>query len=111
MGGEKLEAFMQVPPPNLIWSHFSLPMILYTGLGSAIFWGKNGRGKLKVFVLSTLFDSLKWPNDNPWRIIVEFVLFITFGILIGIGAIGPATIMQALTAGIAWTGVVAKRVD
>ena len=101
---------MQMPPPSL-WVHFTLPMTLYTGLGSAIFWGKNGRKKLKVYVLSDLFDSLKFPEESPYRIVLEFVLFITFGILIGIGAIGPTTILQALTAGIAWTGVVAKRVE
>jgi hypothetical protein len=86
-------------------------MSVYTALGAAIFWGKNGRKRLKVYVLSDFFDALKWPGDNPARVVVEFVLFIAFAILIGIGAINPTTIMQALTAGIAWTGIVSKRVE
>jgi hypothetical protein len=86
-------------------------MILFTGLGAAIFWGRNGRKKLKVFVLSDFFDSLKFAEDNAVRIVLEFILFVAFGILIGIGAIAPTTIPQALTAGIAWTGMVSKRVE
>jgi hypothetical protein len=86
-------------------------MILFTGLGAAIFWGRNGRKKLKVFVLSDLFDALKFDEKSPWRVVIEFVLFVTFGILIGIGGIAPTTIPQALTAGIAWTGMVSKRVE
>jgi hypothetical protein len=94
-----------------LWVHFTPTMILFTGLGAAIFWGRNGRKKLKVFVLSDLFDSLQFREDSKFRVISEFVLFVTFGILIGVGAIGPTTIPQALTAGIAWTGMVSKRVE
>jgi hypothetical protein len=91
------------------WAHFTLPMILYTALGSAIFWGVHGRKKLKAYVLSDLFDNLDFKEDNRYRIVIEFVLFIGFGILIGCGVIGPTTTAQALTAGIAWTAMIAKR--
>jgi hypothetical protein len=84
-------------------------MILYTGIGSAIFWGANGRNKLKAYVLSSLFDSLKIHGDNRYRVVIEFLLFISFGILIGCGVICPTTPAQALTAGIAWTAMVSKR--
>ena len=86
-------------------------MVLFTGIGSAIYWGRIGRKKLKVYVLSDVFDSLKIGEDKPFRIVSELVLFITFGILIGVGATAPTTILQALTAGVAWTGLFSKRVE
>lgn len=91
-----------------LWSHFTVPMMGFTALGSALFWGKNGRNKLKVYVLSDLFDAFKVPPENPWRHLAEFGLFVMFGVIIGVGVVGPNTFMQALTAGFAWTNLVAK---
>jgi hypothetical protein len=81
---------------------------MYSALGAAFFWGRTGRTKLKVYVLSWAFDAFDVP-DNKWRQVAEFVIFILFGCLIGIGVTGPTTVIQAITAGFAWTGVVAKR--
>jgi hypothetical protein len=39
--------------------HFTFWNILYTSVGSAVFWGKNGRSKLKIFFLSHVFDIRK----------------------------------------------------
>jgi hypothetical protein len=89
--------------------HFTVWTTVYTGLGAAFFWGRAGRTKLKVYVLSSLFDTLKVP-DGRIRQGFEFALFIIFGCLIGIGITNPATVAQAVTAGFAWTGFVAKRV-
>jgi hypothetical protein len=90
-------------------AHFTPVMVGYTALGAALFWGRNGRKKLRVYVLSDLFDVFRIDIESPWRHLAEFLLFLVFGVLIGVGAIGPSTIPQALTAGFAWTGVVAKR--
>jgi hypothetical protein len=88
--------------------HFTFWTVFYTAVGSAIFWARTGRAKLRVYFLSFLFDMMKVP-DNPFRQIAEFVIFIIFGCVIGIGLAKPSTVAQALTAGFAWTGFVAKR--
>ncbi len=88
--------------------HFTFWTVLYTALGCAFFWGRTGRTRLKVYVLSWVFDALKVP-DKVGRQIAEFILFIVFGVLIGIGVAKPTTVIQAVTAGFAWTAFVAKR--
>jgi hypothetical protein len=93
------------------WSHFTPTMILFTAVGSIIFWSRNGRKKLKVMALGGFFDDLKIDEDNRYRIVAEFLLFIIFGVLIGIAFVCPTTMRQALSAGIAWTGMVAKRAE
>jgi hypothetical protein len=88
--------------------HFTLWTVVYTALGATFFWGRNGRTKLKVYVLSWVFDAFDIP-DGKWRQLAEFIIFIVFACLVGIGVTGPTTVMQAITAGFAWTGVVGKR--
>lgn len=88
--------------------HFAFWPTAYTALGAAVFWGRAGRTKLRVYYLSYLFDMLKFP-DGPLRQVVEFSLFIVLGCLIGIGIAKPETPPQAITAGFAWTGFFAKR--
>jgi hypothetical protein len=88
--------------------HFTFWTTVYTALGAMFFWTRTGRAKLKVYALSWLFDILKVP-DSGKRQVVEFIIFIVFGCLIGIGIANPATVAQAVTAGFAWTGFVAKR--
>jgi hypothetical protein len=88
--------------------HFTVWTTVYTALGAMFFWSRTGRTRLKVYVLSWLFDALRVP-DCAARQVAEFVLFIVFGCLIGIGIANPTTVAQAVTAGFAWTGFVAKR--
>ena len=88
--------------------HFTVWTTIYTAIGAAVFWGRAGRTKLKVYYLSYLFDMLRFP-DGPLRQVVEFMIFIICGCLIGIGIAKPNTVAQALTAGFAWTSFVAKR--
>jgi hypothetical protein len=102
---------IQGSPPHSEWEHFTLVTVFYTGIGAALFWSKNGRKKLKVYVLSDLLTALSLKEESKMRVVVEFFLFVALGIFVGIGFVGPTTIPQALTAGFAWTGVVAKRVE
>ena len=88
--------------------HFTVWTTVYTALGSVFFWTRTGRAKLKVYALSWLFDALEIP-DTGKRQVAEFIIFIVFGCLIGIGIASPTTVAQAVTAGFAWTGFVAKR--
>jgi hypothetical protein len=88
--------------------HFSWGAIGFTALGASFFWARTGRTKLKIYVLSWMFDAFKVP-DNAGRQVTEFALFIVFGCLVGIAIANPTTAVQAITAGFAWTGFVAKR--
>jgi hypothetical protein len=88
--------------------HFTFWTTVYTAMGAALFWSRTGRTKLRVYVLSSLLDAFKIP-DGRGRQVAEFVIFIVFGCLIGIGIAAPMTVAQAVTAGFAWTGFVAKR--
>ena len=88
--------------------HFTFWNLVYTGIGAAVFWGRTGRTKLKIYCLSHVFDLLEMP-ENKWRKGLEFVVFIVMGCVIGIGIAKPNTEVQALSAGFAWTGFVAKR--
>ncbi len=96
------------PPYVFQAPHFTFWTTLYTALGAALFWSRTGRNKLKVYVLSSVFDAFKIP-DNGKRQAIEFLIFIIFGCLIGIGIAAPTTVAQAVTAGFAWTGFVAKK--
>lgn len=89
--------------------HFTVWNTLYTAIGAAVFWGKNGRTKLKVYYLSNVLDMVGL-QDGRLRKLVEFGIFIFLGCLIGIGVTKPGSVPQALTAGFAWTGVFTKRV-
>lgn len=88
--------------------HFTFWNVFFTAFGAAVFWGRTGRVKLKVYYLSYLFDMIKFPEGSR-RQVIEFVLFIALGCFVGIGIAKPSTVAQSLTAGFAWTSFVAKR--
>jgi hypothetical protein len=56
-----------------------------------------------------VFDIARVP-DGRLRHSLEFLVFLTMGCVIGIGITQPGTAAQAITAGMAWTGFLAKRV-
>jgi|SRR6266480_5586502 len=88
-----------VPAPDA--TGFTFLNILYTGIGSAVFWGKAGRSKLRAYALSDLVTRLRVPAK--WRGLTEFALFVTLGCIVGIGLVDPRNAVQGLTAGFAWT--------
>ena len=88
--------------------HFTFWNTVYTAIGAAVFWCRSGRTKLKVYYLSNVFDLVQFP-EGPWRRCIEFLVFIVLGCLIGIGITKPDSVPQAITAGFAWTGFLAKR--
>jgi hypothetical protein len=90
--------------------HFTFWNTAYTAIGAAVFWGRSGRTKLRVYYLSHVLDIMEFP-EGRLRKCVEFAVFIVLGCLIGIGIANPGTVPQALTAGFAWTGFLAKRVS
>src|SRR5947207_14156748 len=83
------------PPTFTPWS------VLFTATGAAVIWGKMGRTKLKAYYLSGVIRAL--PLNAKLRSLIEFVVFVILGCLVGIGVAQPVNVRQALTAGFAWT--------
>jgi len=82
---------------------FTLWGVIYTAAGAAIYWNWLGRDKLEAFSLSRTWSLL--PINSVLRSILEFLIFIILGVLIGIGFTNPKNPRQAITAGFAWTSV------
>jgi hypothetical protein len=85
---------------------FSLWKIVYTAIGASVYWGLWGRTKLRPYVLPDILEHLPFKNLHP---LIEFLLFLTLGCIVGIGFTNPGNPQQAITAGMGWTGVFAKR--
>lgn len=85
---------------------FTVWKLIYTGIGAAVFWGVWGRSRLKPFILFDLFKNL--PVPEPVKEVIEFLVFIALGCLVGIGFTDPVNPRQALTAGFGWTGAFAR---
>jgi hypothetical protein len=87
---------------------FDFWMMTYTAVGAAVIWGKLGREKRKVYVLSDLLDGLI-PQSASFRIVLEFVIFIVLGCLISAGVVHPTNAAQAIAAGMGWTGMLSTK--
>ena len=85
---------------------FTVWKIVYTAIGAAVFWGIQGRTKLKPFVIAPLVSRL--PLSKHAKEVIEFIIFIALGCIIGIGFADPNNPRQALTAGFGWTGAFAR---
>jgi hypothetical protein len=86
--------------------YFTLQNILYSFIGVSVFWGLKGRDRLQAYLLSDLVNL--FPLKRRQRAALEFLIFATLGVVVGIGVATPTTVPQALTAGFAWTGAVAR---
>lgn len=84
---------------------FTFWTVLYTAIGAAVFWGKQGRTQLKPFIVSDIVRLL--VKNETARHIIEFSIFMVFGCLVGVGVATPTNVRQAVTAGMAWTGFLA----
>jgi hypothetical protein len=82
---------------------FTFGAVAYAAIGSMVFWGKMGRTKLKAYVLSDVLDRL--PVRPNTQYLIEFFIFVILGCVVGIGITQPTNARQAITAGIAWTGI------
>lgn len=86
---------------------FTVWKLVYTAIGAAVFWGKWGRTRLRVYILWDVVRLL--PVKGRSRATVEFLVFVTLGCIVGIGIVQPTSPMQALSAGLAWTGIFSHR--
>jgi hypothetical protein len=86
--------------------HFTFSNVLFTVAGAIVFWArKGGRSELKAYGLSDMVTLLPW--NRGIRTILEFVIFIVLGCVVGIGFTEPSNPRQALTAGFGWTSLLA----
>lgn len=85
---------------------FSYANVIFASVGAAVFWGLNGRTKLRAFVLRDLVDLLSLSENA--RVATEFIIFVILGTLIGVAVTQPMSATQAITAGFAWTGLFAR---
>ena len=80
--------------------------MIYTSVGAAIYWGVKGRTNLRAYCLSSILDvGFGEQQGGAIRGLLEFLIFIGFGILVGVGVTHPQDPMQALVAGLGWTGL------
>jgi hypothetical protein len=70
--------------------------VVYTAIGASVYWGLWGRTKLRPYVLPDLLKFLPLKRFHP---LIEFLVFVAFGCLVGIGFTNPSNPQQALTAG------------
>jgi hypothetical protein len=87
-------------PSYTVWK------VAFTAIGASVYWGLAGRTKLKPFLLPDVLPRLPWEQAQA---ILEFLVFVTMGCLVGIAFTDPSNARQAITAGMGWTGVLARR--
>lgn len=88
---------------------FEFWAVVYTAAGATVFWGKWGRTRLRPFLLATVMDYFFSSKKlEKLRQLIEFLIFISFGVLVGVGLTEPHNVTQALAAGLGWTGLVAS---
>jgi hypothetical protein len=80
---------------------FTLANVVYTAIGASVFWAKAGRTGLRPYLLPELVRACGVKGKS--RTLVEFLLFVITGCVVGIGVVSPVNATQALTAGFAWT--------
>lgn len=78
-------------------------VITFTAAGVVAYWARWGRDKVKIYGLSRVMELL--PLTSIWRARLEFLLFVGFACLIGIGVVQPINVTQSLTAGFAWVAL------
>ena len=77
--------------------------VFFTSVGVIVLWGKLGVERVKVYALSDLIRKLI-PNDRLGAFF-EFAVFVSLGVIAAVGIVQPATIAQAISAGLGWTGL------
>jgi hypothetical protein len=65
-----------------------------------------GRSRLRAYVFSDLLDTFDLGKNARYR--VELVVFVLFGTIVAMGIARPASMAQAFSAGLGWTGIAAK---
>ena len=83
-----------------------LSLVVFTAIGTIILYCKWGPKRTQTLGLSVLLDLWTTEQTKPRRI-AELVIFVALGCTIAMGVVAPTTPIQALAAGLSWTGLLA----
>jgi hypothetical protein len=78
----------------------------YAAVGALFLWGKLAKTGREVYGLTDILERMGL-NESVRRAL-EPVLFVALGAFVAVGLVQPATIPQAIAAGISWTGLFSK---
>jgi hypothetical protein len=98
MGNQIAEAATSFTLPAFSWL-----AVLYVSVGAALLWAKLGAEARKIFVLEDLLSSTGMSQGVCTSL--GLVIFVSLGCLVAIGTVDPKTPMQAVVAGMGWTGM------
>jgi hypothetical protein len=79
---------------------------VYAAVGAAFLWGKLAKHGREVYGLTDILERM--GVGEKVRRALEPVLFVALGAFVAVGFVQPATIPQAIAAGIGWTGLFSK---
>lgn len=82
---------------------YTVQAIVFTAAGAIFLWCKLGRDQLTIWGLGKLWRLCGFKSKLYE--VMELVGFVASGVTIGIAATHPQTIMQAISAGLGWTGL------
>ena len=82
-------------------------MYFFSCVGSLVLWMKSNARAKQVNSLGDIIDHI-FPAGNRFGEILKFLVFVLFGGFLAVLVVAPATAIQAMTAGVAWSRVVAK---
>ena len=85
---------------------FEIAPMAFTALGATIVWARLGPEKVRVFALSRLVEGLGIADRT--KLLTEFFIFVTLGVVVGVAVVQPTTVTQALAAGMGWTGLLSQ---
>ena len=79
---------------------------VYAAVGALFLWGKLAKHGREVYGLTDILERM--GLNVTVRRALEPVLFVALGAFVAVGFVQPATIPQAIAAGIGWTGLFSK---
>jgi hypothetical protein len=83
------------------WNH-----VFFAFLGAGLLYMQWGRSKLKAFAFAYFLDMFEMSKKTRMRL--EMLIFVLVGTIVTMELTQPSTGMQAFSAGLGWTGLVAK---
>jgi len=79
---------------------------IYAAVGALFLWGRLAKQGREVYGLTDILQRMGL-NETARRAL-EPILFVALGAFVAVGFVQPATIPQAIAAGIGWTGLFSK---
>lgn len=79
-------------------------LYLFSVCGACLLWAKTTIQRKKAFGFGDIIERLI-PNSKASQYIIQFLVFVLFGGLIGLVLAGPDTARQAIAGGIAWSRI------